>query len=155
MSKSMILKSGRLETRTWYHLESVASAASRGMADAADRHSLLSPVIAWARARGPMLIEAVRSWRSLIPWCLPALVFLGPAMATGNSWDVWIGLAATGTFVVLSAYIQLSFRKVNNGLMDVLEALLVLSLPFAACFILWFVLRTYELAHLMTATGLR
>ena len=39
--------------------------------------------------------------------------------------------------------------------MDVLEALLLLSLPFAACFILWFAVRTYEMAYLWPSIGPR
>ncbi len=80
----------------------------------------------------------------MIFWCLPSLVFLARAIATGNPWDVSIGMAARATFVVLSAYIQLSFRMLNSLSMDILEAFLVLSLPFAACFILWFAVRSYE-----------
>jgi hypothetical protein len=92
--------------------------------------------------------------RSVILWYLPSQVFLGPALATGNLWNVSIGLAATGTILALSAYIQLSFREVNAWWLDVLEALLVLSIPVAACFILWFAVRTYEMAHLWPSIGL-
>jgi hypothetical protein len=91
----------------------VATHSTRDLVDAADRHTLLSPVIAWTNARGPSLIEAIRSGCSVIVWCLPSLVFLGLALAPGNRWDVSIGLAATATFLIPSAYIQLSFRKVN------------------------------------------
>jgi len=155
MSKLVILERDRLETQRWYSLESVATATTRDLAGAPDRDSLLSPVIAWANGRGPSLIEAIRSWRSVILWCLPSLVLLGPGLATGNRWDVSIGLAATITFLALSAYIQLSFRKMNGWWMDVLEALLVLSVPFVACFILWFVMRTYAMAQLWPSIGVR
>jgi hypothetical protein len=73
---------------------------------------------------------------------------LGPALATGDRRGVSIGLAATGTFVVLSAYIQVSFRGMNGWWMEVLEALLVLTLPFALCFMVWFAVRFSETAHL-------
>jgi hypothetical protein len=61
----------------------------------------------------------------------------------------------TGTVLALSANIQFSFRKMNAWWMDVLEPLLVLSFPFAACFILWFAMRTYAITHLWPSIGLR